>query len=75
MRIRNPHYVPPIQAEAQALAPKLTAYLQTKPNKEFVGLAALRSNIPEAAAASREVINHALGILGVEIDDGGSDNA
>lgn len=75
MKLRNPYFVPPIQAEAQALAPKIQAYLQGKPNLEFVGLVRLKNNVPEAAAASREVINHALGILGVEVDSDGADNA
>lgn len=75
MLVRNPYYVDPIDAAADALVPPITAYLQSKPGKEFIGLAKLRANIPAVAAASRDVINHALSRMGIRIDEGGDDNA
>ena len=69
MKIINKWYVPPIQAAAVALAPKIQTYLQANTDKQLIGLAVLKANVPEAAAAGRDVINHALSILGLELDE------
>lgn len=75
MKFRNPHFVNPTAAAAATLAPKITTYLQGKPAKEFVGLARIKADVPEVGAATREVINAALQLLNIEIDEAGADNA
>lgn len=75
MKFRNPHYANPTAAAAAVLAPKITTYLQGKPAKEFVGLARIKADVPEVGAAPREVINAALQLLNIAIDEAGADNA
>lgn len=75
MKFRNPHYVAPESVAAAALAPKITAYLQTRTGAEYVGLARLKADVPEAAAATRQVLNIALGLIGAAVDLDGVDNA
>jgi hypothetical protein len=69
MKFQNRWYVSPIEAAAQALAPAIQAYCQANTDKQLIGLAALKAAVPAANGAGRDVINHALSILGLEIDD------
>ncbi|MEW6258029.1 MAG: hypothetical protein AB1592_18910 [Pseudomonadota bacterium] len=75
MKVRNKYFVHSIEAEATALAAKIDAYLKNKPGREFVSIAKLRVDVPEVAAAGRDVLNHALSKIGAEIDESGADNA
>lgn len=75
MKIRNKWYVSPTETAAGVLAPKIQTYLQGRTGKEFIGLAKLKADVPEVAAAPREVINAALQSLGLLVDESGDENA
>lgn len=75
MKIRNPHFVAPIEAQADVLAAAISAYLAGRPGAEFVGYGTLRKDVQAVQGASRQVVNHALAKLGVVVDESGDDNA
>lgn len=66
MRIRNPWYESPVEAEGVALAPKISAYLQGQTAMESLTLDELAAAVPEVAAASEAAVNVALQSLGVK---------
>lgn len=75
MRIRNPYYVDPIKAEADALEAQIRAHMESKPGRQWIGRAKLAAAVPALATASRAALNEVMQRLGAEIDEAGDENA
>lgn len=75
MKIRNPYYVDPVVVEVNALEAKVRAHLESKPGREFVGMAKLKAAVPELVTASRAAFNEVCRRLGAEIEEAGADDA